>query len=150
MLQAELRLLDLPFVTEGCIFPFPDSDLMHRVAALVRLRERFLCKDDWIPGGNGSNSLLHDEEGKYLPLFRRELGRNLPGFMLPNALRILREDEEIPRTTTGKVRKTDAVRKFFLEGDEWEIQDGVEICGLKDYLEERVPRDWDWGELTAK
>ncbi|KAL4947133.1 hypothetical protein BDW69DRAFT_190476 [Aspergillus filifer] len=147
MLQAELRLLELPFVAEGCILPIPASDLTQRLAALVRLRDKSPCKDEeQTLSENGPNEVFHDKDGKYLPLFRCELGKVLPAFMLPNALRILRDGEEIPRTTTGKVCKANTVREFFLKKDGWEIQECVEICGLKDYLEERVPRDWDWGE----
>ncbi|MCJ1348491.1 hypothetical protein MMC31_006723, partial [Peltigera leucophlebia] len=82
IIEVEIRLMELPFISEACIVSIPDKEASTRVAALVRFHQDF-------PSGN-------------LVTVRKDLSEKLSHYKLPTALRVLRNGEEIPLTVSGK------------------------------------------------
>ncbi|KAF7171753.1 hypothetical protein CNMCM5623_004045 [Aspergillus felis] len=145
ILEVENRLMELPWIAEGCALPVTDNQLGQRVAVLVRLRshaEQSLCMD--------RVAVERRQAKSYLPLLRHQLGATLPAFMLPTALRILVDGEEIPRTPSLKPIRAKAVKQYFPQSDDWSLPDDIEVCGPWEHLTSRSPRAWDWSSLVAQ
>ncbi|OJJ36072.1 hypothetical protein ASPWEDRAFT_172859 [Aspergillus wentii DTO 134E9] len=124
ILEVEMRLLELPFISEGCILSVLDEDNNGLEAALVRLQP-------------GTDQLS-------LKALREHLAANLPMYMLPAMLRILRDGEEIPRTPSLKVLRRDTVKKYFTRSEKQELPSDVEQWDFQRDRDTLAPRAWDW------
>ncbi|KAE8342967.1 hypothetical protein BDV24DRAFT_149942 [Aspergillus arachidicola] len=138
ILEVELRLLELPFIREGCILGAPEPDNGTRVAALVRFKSS-KASSACATGANGSQPSLQ--------LLRESLAAELPVYMLPTALRVLGEDEEIPRTASHKVIRSKAIEQYFPLTESGEIAEPVELWDLGKSEPSGPRKIWEWGGL---
>ncbi|KAF4629322.1 hypothetical protein G7Y89_g8823 [Cudoniella acicularis] len=111
---VENALLSLPQIKEALVLGVPDdADGQERVAALI---------------------LLHSHASNLsLGTLQKQLVReqNLPLFRLPTVIRFLKEDESIPKSTSGKPKKKEAKELYFdLELDEMRKDSRWEVGGL--------------------
>lgn len=136
MLHVEMHLLRLPYVSDGCILPVFDTRNGQRVAALVRLHS-VNGKDKTDPDGT------HVFEMPYLKNLRHHLGKTLPNYMLPTALRILQAGEEIPRTPSLKVIRAEAARQYFPLSKSFEYPSDIELFDFAYPRDESVRNAWD-------
>lgn len=136
ILQVEMCLLKLPYVYEGCIVPVFDTRNGQRVAALVRLHN-FNGKDQTESKGT------HILEMPYLKTLRDHLGKTLPAYMLPTALRILQTGEDIPRTPSLKVIRAEAVRQYFPLSKSFEYPSDIELFDFSYPHNESLRNAWD-------
>jgi malonyl-CoA/methylmalonyl-CoA synthetase len=113
ILQLEMSLLELPFITEGCILPITDENNSGRIAALIRLSA-------------SSRKLELKQHRSYLGFLRDQLAPALPAYMLPTMLRILLDQDEIPRTVSLKVKRRQTVEKYFGLSDDLKLPVDVE------------------------
>lgn len=130
-----MRLLELPFIQEGCILGAPEPENVHRLAALVRFsRPKVLsgcaCSSDSQPS---------------LRLLRESLANRLPAYMLPTALRALGDDEEIPRTASEKVERNKAIQQYFPLADDGRIAKPVELWDINNDELSGPRKLWEWG-----
>ncbi|KAE8421001.1 hypothetical protein BDV36DRAFT_292677 [Aspergillus pseudocaelatus] len=136
VLELENRLMDLPYISEAYVITVPDAEAGGLVATLVRP-----CKPN-IDGKQYSDITLRR--------IRKDLAAaNLVAYKLPPLLRVLRDEEQVPRTTSGKTLKKEALRKYFhISGsmpEDYAVE-GVEYCGNQ--IEESAStRVFDWGFL---
>ncbi|KAM3497560.1 hypothetical protein MY10362_009093 [Beauveria mimosiformis] len=99
VLEVELVLQALPFIQEAYILSVPYPNYGSLVAALVRFkRQEVGSADTFTPS---------------LRFLRASLATELSAYKLPTLLRVLQEDEELPRTASNKVSKPEAVKKYF-------------------------------------
>ena len=141
ILEVEMRLLQLPFISEGCILQASDAHNGQIVAALVRLR----TPEKTYLGDSGKVQRL--EEPPYLEVLRNSLGGALPTFMLPTALRILQDEEEIPRTPSLKIIRGKAAEQYFPRSKSCELLTNVEVLDLGNNRDSQARKVWDWGGL---
>ncbi|KAK3345898.1 hypothetical protein B0T25DRAFT_520436 [Lasiosphaeria hispida] len=83
---------------------------------------------------------------------RKGLFSVVPQYMHPTVLRVLGENEHIPRTYSGKPIKRQILKEFFRTTDCFpadQLPEGVEYCGCEDPAREKEgPRQpWDFGGL---
>ncbi|KAK5996008.1 Acyl-CoA ligase oryP [Cladobotryum mycophilum] len=136
IVETEMQLLQLPFISEGCILPVSHPSYGHIVAALIRLRDpKALHKTQTV-------------ENLDLTALRDVLRDKLPVFMLPTALRILEEGEEVPRTASLKVVRAKAAAEYFPLSNDGELPSNVETTDLNDQ-EVWPQKAWDWGGLRV-
>lgn len=127
--------MDLPYISEAHVLPVLDHESGGLVAALVRLRKQTVNQV------HGDITLRH---------IREDLAaRNMVSYKLPTLLRVLRDDEQVPLTASGKALKKESLRKYFnISGylpDQY-AADGVEYWGNK--LDTAAStRLFDWGGL---
>jgi malonyl-CoA/methylmalonyl-CoA synthetase len=137
ILELELRLLELPFIAEGCILPVSDENNSGQVAALVRL--------------SGSSIPELSQHQSRLGFLRDQLAPALPAYVLPTILRVLQDSDEIPRTASLKVLRRKAVEKYFALSDGLELPVDIERW---DYQiqpgEVQHSRIWGWAGLKAR
>lgn len=138
ILEVELRLLELPFIREGCILGAPEPDNGTRVAALVRFKS---------PQASSACATCANGSQPSLQLLRESLAAELPVYMLPTALRVLGEDEEIPRTASHKVIRSKAIEQYFPLTDSGEIAEPVELWDLGKSEPSGPRKIWEWGGL---
>jgi hypothetical protein len=135
IIELELRLMDLPYISEAHVLPVLDHETGGLVAALVRLQKQTV------------NQIFGDIT---LRRIREDLAaRNMASYKLPVLLRVLRDDEQVPLTASGKTLKKESLRKYFnISGylpDQYAV-DGVENWGNK--LDTAAStRLFDWGGL---
>lgn len=135
VLELELRLMDLPYISEAHVLPVLDHETGGLVAALVRLRKQKVEQD------HGDITLRHIREGL--------AANNVASYKLPTLLRVLRDDEQVPLTASDKALKKESLRKYFdISGhlpDQYAV-DGVEYWGNK-LDTAAATRLFDWGGL---
>lgn len=130
IVEVEIRLMELPFISEACIVSIPDKDASTRVAALVRFR--------------------HDFSGGNLVTVREHLSDKLLHYKLPTALRVLRKGEEIPLTVSGKVIRRRVVEQYFPLTGCCQLPADVELWDIHDEQKKDGPRRaWDWAGLQG-
>lgn len=144
ILETEMQLLQLPFISEGCILPLPDPNYGQRVAALVRLRSPPILRF-----GECEEAHTRSIGKPYIQVLRCHLRASLPMFMLPTALRILKDGEEIPRTLSMKVIKGKAVEKYFLPTKTSQLYNDVETWDPTKTEDIWPQKPWDWGGLRV-
>ncbi|KAJ5553982.1 hypothetical protein N7513_003941 [Penicillium frequentans] len=122
MHDVEAYIWKLPYIAEVCALAVPVSNsafTSERVGVLVRLK----TLDGQVHG--------HCCEHKFtLEKLREDLSTELPFPMLPTAMHVLQEGEEIPKTISDKVIRKEAMRKFF-PGEECSPQAKIwdaEVC----------------------
>jgi malonyl-CoA/methylmalonyl-CoA synthetase len=106
ILDVEAYVSKLPYIAEACVLsvPSPNNRLTEqRVGILVRVK---------VSNEGRGESLCHQHD-LTLERLREDLSHDLPLSMLPTIMHVLRDGEEIPKTLSDKVRRKDAVSKFF-------------------------------------
>ncbi|KAM0240808.1 hypothetical protein ACHAP5_007843 [Fusarium lateritium] len=123
-LQVEACLTALPYILEGYILPVADPHCDTRVASLVR---------------------LHDGAGEVnLERVRDDLSRDLPAYQLPTVLRILRQQEEVPRTWSDKLAMKKVVQKFFpLDSNDSLCDEATEVMDISEFMRAKTTKLWD-------
>ncbi|KAK0724102.1 hypothetical protein B0H67DRAFT_640675 [Lasiosphaeris hirsuta] len=134
-LTVEAAILALPYVRDACVLGVPFHESKQLCGAVVKVRR------------NGPQG----EVG--LERVRADLGGVVPKYMLPVVLRVVAEDEQIPRTHSGKPIKKWILCEL-LSTKEWfvadEVPKGVEYCGCDDPSsagENRARNPWDYGGM---
>lgn len=126
----EQSLASLPYVSESCVLAIPDHEARELCAAVIRTTK--------------ASDTLRDKIN--LARVRFDLKESLPTYMLPAILRILKDDEEIPRTVSGKAIKKTIRKEYFATTDWWPHNNpplDVEYCGNMPLVDgEMTP--WDW------
>lgn len=123
-MQVEACLTALPYILEGYVLPVADPHCDTRVASLVR---------------------LHDNAGKVdLKRIRDDLSDDLPAYQLPTILRILRQDEEVPRTWSDKLAMKKVVQKFFPQDSDDRLYDeSTEVMDVSEFMRAKTNKLWD-------
>jgi len=123
-LLVESRLLALPYLTEGYVLPVQDPQCDSRVAALVRTNDRADKVD--------------------LGKIRTDLSVQLPAYQLPTVLRVLRDDETVPRTWSGKTAMAKTISLFFPQDAEQNLMGtDVEVMDIGNFMKAKTQKMWD-------
>lgn len=123
-LQVENRLLALPYLQEGYIMPVEDPQCDTRVAALVRKTDRTAKVD--------------------LERIRRDLNVDLPAYQLPTVLRVLEDNEVVPRTWSDKTAMAKAVHLFFpLDTEQRLMVSRLEVMDISEFMKATTEKMWD-------
>ncbi|KAL4748746.1 hypothetical protein BDW72DRAFT_195488 [Aspergillus terricola var. indicus] len=145
ILEVEMRLLDLPFIAEGCILSATFEDNGGRLAALVRFQAGGVSDAD----SGYTEVTVPPSDQSCLKFLQDNLAASLPAYMLPTMLRVLQDREEIPRSDSLKVLRRQAVEQYFALSDDMKLPLDVECrCVDQDVLT-RPPKAWDWGGLQS-
>ncbi|KAK2747924.1 hypothetical protein FQN57_001515 [Myotisia sp. PD_48] len=104
--DVESSLLELPNISEAAVVKCPDAEAGSQVAAIIRLL---------------------DSKNKYtLQQLRQDLSSSLSRYQLPTQLRILGPTENIPRSSTGKLKIQEALKMYFpLPGADQRVENRV-------------------------
>ncbi|KAJ5770375.1 NRPS-like protein biosynthetic cluster [Penicillium nucicola] len=128
----EQKINDLPDVREGYILAMPDQHCGYRAAALIRP-----VKNADIDHRAASFDLPH--------LHEQMVADKIPAFMLPTALRLLQDEETVPRTVSGKIIRRDAVKQFFPMDDDGRCPAAVQVwLARPSVCKESMKQAWDW------
>lgn len=123
-MQVETYLIALPYIAEGYILPVEDPQCDTRVAALVRFRD-------------GSVEIN-------LNALRQDLSKDMPAYQLPTVLRVLRDDETVPRTWSDKVAMMKAIHMFFPQDSEDRLcGEATEILDISQFMKAETTKMWD-------
>ncbi|KAL1862314.1 hypothetical protein Plec18167_000898 [Paecilomyces lecythidis] len=129
ILDVETALSRLHYITEAAVLPVIDPKRGNRVAALVRVRS--------------------DQTQLTLQALREDLASYLPAFQLPTVLRVLSDQEEFPRTVSGKLARQEAKDRYFPQkGTDPSLQDlpqDVQVDNFDPAIRARSRRMWDTG-----
>jgi malonyl-CoA/methylmalonyl-CoA synthetase len=128
-LRVENCLTDLPYVADAYVVGVPDHEAKELCGAFIRLAKGTL-----------------PQEQVNLAKIRADLSSTLSTYMLPTLLRIMKDGEEVPRTTSQKPIKKRIVKEFFA-ADCWSADEptpGVESWGNQPDQVEAKTRAWDW------
>ena len=93
---------ELPYCEEAYVLPVSDPEFATRVGVLARWSGGFDCQFN-------------------LERLRNDLAPSVPSFMLPTALRVLREGEKPAQTNSEKLAKAATIEKFFGSGMDVEL-----------------------------
>jgi malonyl-CoA/methylmalonyl-CoA synthetase len=140
IMKIETQLLKLPFVSECCVVALPDNTYGQRVAALIRLESSR-------PQTCTERDMMKPVDGCCLRSLRASLADFLPLYMLPTALRILKDSEEIPRTSSLKVSRRKALEKYFDYSPSLALPPEVELWDEDESRESWPRKAWDWAGL---
>lgn len=83
-----------------------------------------------------------------LEKIRSDIQGDIEPFKLPTILRLLRDEEQIPRTSTGKVDGRAIVRMYFNFPDELSLPRDVEFVAKTAEKSKWVRKMWEEVELT--
>lgn len=122
-LLVENALTGLPYVIESVAVAVPNSSFSTQLGALVRLQK-----------GVGQISFRD---------LRADLARSLPTYALPTKLRVLCQEEIIPRTVTDKVNRKEVLAKYFVGV----AAESVETCAPSAKEQDGPQKAWDWAGL---
>ncbi|KAK2865200.1 hypothetical protein FQN49_003817 [Arthroderma sp. PD_2] len=139
-LELEDKLSELPYISEAAVIAVPDIEVFNRVAVIARMR----------PSSQGcitSNGEGHPPNMLYK--VRRDLTElKVALYKLPTLLRILGDDEIIPRTTTDKVIRKKVIETFFPQSADCKVEDlpkEVLVWDSKNDKKAGPTGLWDWG-----
>lgn len=109
IVELETSLVDLPYISEAFVVGAPDYEVNEIAAAIIRLQKPYqlLVADD------GTKSSAGGREGVTLRRIREDLLATLPAYKLPRPLRILSDEEDVPRTRSDKVIKKYLLKLYF-------------------------------------
>ncbi|KAJ6000799.1 hypothetical protein N7481_001208 [Penicillium waksmanii] len=129
ILDVETGLSKLEYISEACVLPVKDPKTGNRVAALVRTRL--------------------DRSQLTLQVLRKDLASHLPAFQLPTVLRVLGDQEHIPRTISGKVARQEANTLYFpqnaVDPSLENLPQEVQLDNFDPKAQLRSRRMWDTG-----
>lgn len=124
--------MDLHYISEACVVAVPNNNVKQLCGAIVRLKR-------------GSTPT----EQTSLARIRSDLQISLAPFMLPTLLRILKDEEQLPHTVSGKPIKRQILEDYFGSTDGAQPRvypPGVERCEWERPAEGMM-KPWDWGGL---
>ncbi|KAH7128998.1 hypothetical protein EDB81DRAFT_808572 [Dactylonectria macrodidyma] len=136
-LTVENSLLELPYIAEACAVAVPHKEALQLCGAVIRLRKNCAVPSETIT----------------LSKIRSDLRANLPQYMLPILLRILKDGEDFSRTVSGKFIKPKVLKESF-GTTEWflvnDLPTGVEYCGSTvPMIIEAETKPWDWSGIQC-
>jgi malonyl-CoA/methylmalonyl-CoA synthetase len=142
ILEVEEHLLNLPHISEAYVVPVLNVfGGGQQVAAVIRLRKK------------SASANLNEDSTTALKLslhaLRLDLSVHLAEFKLPTLLRILADDEDIPRSQAGKTMPKEIVPRFFpqpVEGSLDGLPENVQQCST---TIRKGPVAWDRGALRC-
>jgi malonyl-CoA/methylmalonyl-CoA synthetase len=111
-MRVESNLQDLSYISEACVCAVPDRDATELCAAVVRLRDGNLA---------AQQSVLHR--------IRADLSEVLPAYMLPTIIRVMKDEEVVPKTQSGKIVRRFVAKRFFNNVD-WQSL-GIQPLGFQ-------------------
>lgn len=141
-LELEDKLSELPYLAEAYVVAVPDMEILHRVAVIARLNPSFKEEE--------ANSLGPDGKPTSNMLFkvRQDLTElKVAQYKLPTLLRVLKDDDVIPRTTTDKVIRKKVIQIFFPQSADCKVEDlpkEVLVWDLKNDKNAESTGLWDW------
>ncbi|OOQ87248.1 hypothetical protein PEBR_18219 [Penicillium brasilianum] len=124
ILEVENAVIALPYVAEAAVVAVPDPACANQIGAVIRLRP-------------GMAQMPLDK-------LRNDLSPSLPAYTLPTKLRVLDDDEMLPRTVSYKIQRKQTATKFF--GDSAAV-DRVQVCPKLQAGKDRPVKAWDWAGL---
>jgi malonyl-CoA/methylmalonyl-CoA synthetase len=141
VLEVVACLLDQPFIAEAYVVPVLDIFAGGKqVAIVIRLRKSSLVPAELQEGApKGSALSLH--------ALRVHLSQFLEEYKLPTILHILGDEQDVPRSQSGKPLLNAIAGEFFpqpLEGSLEGLPAEVQVCRT---IIRRNPVAWDWGAL---
>jgi malonyl-CoA/methylmalonyl-CoA synthetase len=122
IIEVEMHLLRLPFIADACVLPVTDATSNERVAAIIHLQQDL--------GNMPDRASFPKPDGPWLEFVRDQLSATLPTHMMPTALRVLRDGEDIPRTDSMKVLRRKAAEQYFALSSRLELPTDVERCDV--------------------
>lgn len=142
ILEVEEQLLNLSYISEAYVVPVLNVfGGGQQVAAVIRLRK------------NCTSAVLNEDSGAALTLslhqLRLDLSVHLAEFKLPTLLRILTDEEDIPRSQAGKTLPKEIVYRFFpqpVEGSLEGLPTDVQQCSA---MIRKTPVAWERGALRS-
>ncbi|KAL4929909.1 uncharacterized protein BDV17DRAFT_290263 [Aspergillus undulatus] len=129
--QVEAALIALPYIAEGYIMPVADPQCDTRTAALVRFRK---------------NESDFGHKKLDLQTIRNDLATKLglPAYQLPTVLRVLRDDEVVPRTWSEKTAMMRAVHQFFpLDNETMICGEETEVLDVSEFMKMQTTKLWE-------
>jgi len=131
-LKVEASLMSLPYIADACVLGVPYHEARQLCGAVVRLQ---------------SNATQREVN---LASIRAELAGDMPAYMLPAVLRILKEGEQLPRTHSGKPVKKQILSELLGTTDSFpaeDLPDGVEYFGSMPVIDAKTAKPWDWAGM---
>ncbi|KAE8418844.1 hypothetical protein BDV36DRAFT_294699 [Aspergillus pseudocaelatus] len=122
-LKVEAALMALPYVVEVVVVAVPDPSCANQIAVVIRPRVAAVA-----------NVSLNG--------VRSDLAHSLPVYTLPTKLRVLGEEETLPRSVSEKINKKETLRRYF-EGNSAK----VEACAPPQIKKDKPQKAWDWAGL---
>ncbi|KAE8357698.1 hypothetical protein BDV27DRAFT_164283 [Aspergillus caelatus] len=122
-LKVEAALMALPYVVEVVVVAVPDPSCANQIAVVIRPRVAAVA-----------NVSLNG--------VRSDLAHSLPVYTLPTKLRVLGEEETLPRSVSEKINKKETLRRYF-EGNSAK----VEACAPPQIKKNKPQKAWDWAGL---
>ncbi|RDW72328.1 uncharacterized protein DSM5745_07500 [Aspergillus mulundensis] len=115
--DGRMRLLEQPFISDACVLAVTDARSSERVAAVIRLQ------------ATGLPARGMADCQPCLRFLREQLTATglVPEYMLPTVLRVLQDDEEIPRTASTKILRAKAAEQYFPLSASLEFPGDVEL-----------------------
>jgi malonyl-CoA/methylmalonyl-CoA synthetase len=141
-------LRDLPYIAEGYVLAVQDTNFKYRVAALIRLAP-FTTSASEKPSVDGSSQ----ESTVSLEKLRKDLSMSMEMYKLPTLLRILLDEETVPKARVHKILRKQAVEQYFpqsVAGMTDSLPPAVEVWDIADGPEPRPRREWDWGGIEYR
>lgn len=132
--DIEEHILQLPEVIEVMVLGVSDEECEERVAVIVRPSSHHNGRVHTFP-----LTLAHLRQ-------RLSMEPSLPMYKQPTLLRILRDDERIPTTRTGKLSKVQARKQFLPDG--FKRTGEVEVWDLNSDANAST-KAWDWAGIGS-
>jgi malonyl-CoA/methylmalonyl-CoA synthetase len=124
ILEVENVVVALPYVIEAAVVGVPDPACANQIGVVVRLRQ-------------GMAKLSLDQ-------LRSDLSNSLPAYTLPTKLRLLDNDEQLPRTISYKIQRKQTAQSLF--GDR-ATAERVQVWATLQDGKDRPVKAWDWAGL---
>ncbi|KAK2868022.1 hypothetical protein FQN49_003234 [Arthroderma sp. PD_2] len=126
--DVESRLLDLPYISDACAVAVPSHNYKQLCAAIVQFQPD-----------------IKSTSQPDLAKIRSDLSSSLGVHMLPNLLRVLKDDEKLPRTISEKPIRRQILQEYFgvVNGAPPEnLPLEVQRCE-KPFVPSREPKAWE-------
>ncbi|CAM1509752.1 Fc.00g000870.m01.CDS01 [Cosmosporella sp. VM-42] len=129
-LRVQNSLTDLPYISDAYVVGVPDHEAKELCGAVLRIKKDAV-----------------NTEQVSLARIRLDLMGGLPTYMLPVLLRILSDEEDVPRTVSQKPIKKRILQELFGITDYWSVDNPnpkVESWGNQPEQIQAKTRPWDW------
>jgi malonyl-CoA/methylmalonyl-CoA synthetase len=134
ILEVESKIMELTYVSEAVVLAVQVADGASEVGVLIRVE----------PDQESAMSGRID-----LKLLRADLSNRMPAFQMPTVFRLLKIEESVPRTPSGKVIRKGATSLYFsFQAGSGTYSEDVEIWNSGSMIG-KAHKAWDWGGLQT-
>ncbi|KAE8152784.1 hypothetical protein BDV25DRAFT_170018 [Aspergillus avenaceus] len=124
--EVEARLLELPYISEAYVVP-TTLNYQRQIAVLVR-------------------PTITKSPVRLLQI-RSDLQDKIQRYKLPTLMRILRDDEQIPSTISGKPMRKKIEEQYFSLPEDDPLPADVQLCNPCVGMAETSRKAWDWAGM---